>query len=247
MLEHLEQLDNFMTARLHGLGRPAEAFVELLLAAVAGGVVGLERELRGRVAGFRTNILVAVGSALVMIVSNRVAFHDWTPPPGQNVEIQIDPARIAYGVMGGVGFLGAGIIVQHRGNVRGLTTAAGIWCVAALGLSAGLGLYVVTIFGALLVVMALWVLDHFERMLPRAHYRNILLRRPWVDGCIDDTVRRLEKAKMRVADISYRRSEDLRTVDIDARVSFFEKRSTWDLDARVGADGVVDVVAVGEG
>src|SRR5687767_2930095 len=138
----LEHLDTLITSRLHSLGWPAEAFVELLLAAFVGGMVGLERELRGRVAGFRTNILVAVGSALVMIVSNRVAFHDWTPPPGQNVEIQIDPARIAYGVMGGVGFLGAGIIVQHRGNVRGLTTAAGIWCVAALGLSAGLGLYV---------------------------------------------------------------------------------------------------------
>ena len=243
MIEHLDKL---ITARIHGFGWPGEAFVALLLAAAAGGVVGLERELRGRVAGFRTNILVAVGSALVMIVSNRVAFHDWPRAPEGYVEIQIDPARIAYGVMGGVGFLGAGIIVQYRGSVRGLTTAAGIWCVAALGLSAGLGLYLLTVFAALLVVASLWVLDHFERMLPRAHYRNVLLRRPWVEGCIDDTVRRLEAARMKVADISYRRSDDLRTVDIDARVSFFEKKSTWDLDARVGADGVVDVVSVGE-
>lgn len=243
----LENLDKLITARIHGLGWPAEAFVALLLAALVGGVVGIEREVRGRVAGFRTNILVAVGSALVMLVSTRVAFHDWPRGPDEQVEIQVDPARIAYGVMTGVGFLGAGIIVQYRGNVRGLTTAAGIWCVAALGLSAGLGLYLLTVFGAVLVVAALWVLDHFEKMLPRAHYRNILLRRPWVDGCIDDTVRRLEKAKMKVADVSYRRSDDLRTVDIEARVSFFEKKSTWDLDALVGADGVVDVVAVGEG
>lgn len=242
----LEQLDTLITARLHGLGWPAEAFVELLLAAVTGGMIGLEREVRGRQAGFRTNILVAVGSALVMIVSNRIAFHDWPRAPDHHVNIVVDPARIAYSVMTGVGFLGAGIIVQHRGNVRGLTTAAGIWCVAALGLASGLGLYLLAIFGALLVIAALWLLDHFENYLPKAHYRNVVLRRPWVDGCVEDTVRRLERVKMRVAEISYRRSEDLRTVDIDARVSFFDKRSTWDLDAKVGSDGVVDVISVGE-
>lgn len=244
MLEHWDAL---LTARLHALGWPGEAFVELLLAAVAGGIVGLEREVRGRQAGFRTNILVAVGSALVMIVSNRVAFHDWPRSPDAHVNIQVDPARIAYSVMTGVGFLGAGIIVQYRGSVRGLTTAAGIWCVAGLGLAAGLGLYLLVAFGSLLVVAALWLLDHFEDMLPKAHYRNVVLRRPWVDGCIEDTVRRLEKAGMHIADISYKRSDDLRTVDIDARVSFFQKRSTWDLDAKVGQDGVVDVMSVAEG
>lgn len=243
----LEHWDAVLTARLHDLGWPGEAFVELLLAAVAGGVVGLEREVRGRQAGFRTNILVAVGSALVMIVSNRVAFHDWPRAPDSHVNIQVDPARIAYGVMTGVGFLGAGIIVQYRGSVRGLTTAAGIWCVAALGLAAGLGLYLLVAFGALLVVSALWLLDHFEDFLPKAHYRNVVLRRPWVDGCIEDTVRRLEKAGMHVAEVSYKRSDDLRVVDIDARVSFFKKRSTWDLDAKVGQDGVVDVMSVAEG
>ena|SRR5688572_19092261 len=242
----LEHLDTLITSRLHSLGWPAEAFVELLLAAFVGGMVGLEREVRGRQAGFRTNILVAVGSALVMIVSSRIAFHDWPRAPDQHVNIQVDPARIAYSVMTGVGFLGAGIIVQYRGSVRGLTTAAGIWCVAALGLAAGLGLYLLSVFGALLVVGALWILDHFENFLPKAVYRNIVLRRPWVDGCVEDTVRRLEKAKMHVVEISYRRSEDLRTVDIDARVSFFDKRRTWDLDAKVGADGIVDVISVGE-
>src|SRR5947207_7854336 len=150
----LEHWDNLVTAHLHGLGWPGEAFVELLLAAVAGGVVGLEREVRGRQAGFRTNILVAVGSALVMIVSTRIPFHDWPNGPERHINITVDPARIAYSVMTGVGFLGAGIIVQHRGTVRGLTTVAGIWCVASLGLAAGLGLYLLTVFGTLLVVSA---------------------------------------------------------------------------------------------
>jgi putative Mg2+ transporter-C (MgtC) family protein len=242
----LEHLDSLITARLHGLGWPAEAFVELLLAAFAGGMVGLEREVRGRQAGFRTNILVAVGSALVMIVSNRIAFHDWPHSPEPYVNINIDPARIAYGVMTGVGFLGAGVIVHYRGSVRGLTTAASIWCVAGLGLASGLGLYLLAVFAALLVVVALWLLDHFEEMLPKAHYRTVVVRRPWVEGCVGDTVRRLSEANMHVADVSYRRSDDMVTVDINARVSFFERKSTWDLDARVGKDGVVDVISVGE-
>jgi len=242
----LEHLDSLVTARLHGLGWPAEAFVELLLAALAGGMVGLEREVRGRQAGFRTNILVAVGSALVMIVSNRVAFHDWPNSANPHVNINIDPARIAYGVMTGVGFLGAGVIVHYRGSVRGLTTAASIWCVAGLGLASGLGLYLVAIFAALLVVAALWLLDYFEKLLPKAHYRTVVLRRPWVDGCVEDTIGRLKGAGMHVHDVTYHRSEDLRTVDVNARISFFDRKYVWDLDARVGRDGVVDVMSVGE-
>jgi putative Mg2+ transporter-C (MgtC) family protein len=242
----MHTIDQFLTAKLHGLGWPLEAFVELLLAAVAGGLVGLEREVRGRQAGFRTYILVAVGSALVMIVSNRVAFHDWPHSPDSHVTVTVDPARIAYGVMTGIGFLGAGIIVQHRGNIRGLTTAAGIWCVAAIGLAAGLGLYTVALFTSLIVLVTLWVLDYLEKTLPRARYRNVVLRRRWEDGCIEDTLRRLERAKLRVSDLSYRRSDDLKTVDIDALVSFFDKRKIWDLGRMLGDDGAVEVVALGE-
>ena len=143
-------------------------------------------------------------------------------------------------------FLGAGIIVQYRGSVRGLTTAAGIWCVAGLGLAAGLGLYLLVLFGSLLMVACLWLLDYVEDVLPKTHYRNIVLRRPWVEGCIEDTVRRLEKENVHVVDVSYVRSDDLRSVNIDARVSFFHRKVTWDLDARIGQDGVVDVMSVGQ-
>src|SRR5437763_9543341 len=118
-----------------------EAIVRLALAGLAGGAIGVEREVRGRIAGFRTNLLVCLGSALVMIVSTRMPFTDqWsTHPPG--VVINSDPARIAYGVMTGIGFLGAGAILHERGFVRGLTTAAALWCVTAIGLAFGFGLY----------------------------------------------------------------------------------------------------------
>src|SRR4051812_23603623 len=121
--------DQFVTQGAQGLGWPTEGFFRLVLAAVMGGLVGMERELRGRQAGFRTNLLVCLGSALVMIVSVNFAIHRWqAQSANQGININIDPARIAYGVMTGVGFLGAGTIVQHRGSIRGLTTAAGLWC-----------------------------------------------------------------------------------------------------------------------
>src|SRR5205809_3811065 len=153
------------------LGFTGEALLRLLLSAIAGGLVGLEREMRGRQAGFRTNLLVCLGSALVMIVSIQFASANWTHEPSVNVNV--DPARIAYGVMSGIGFLGAGAIIKSGTNVRGLTTAAGLWCVAALGLSAGFGLYIITFIATGLVLLALWLLDYVESVLPRMRYRNI--------------------------------------------------------------------------
>src|SRR5437870_3361161 len=98
---------------ISSFGGPWEQLLRLILAGIAGGLVGLEREMRGRQAGFRTYLLVCLGSALVMLVSVEFAVHRWTAQtPNQGVNINIDPARIAYGVMTGVGFLGAGAILH---------------------------------------------------------------------------------------------------------------------------------------
>src|SRR5256885_15963979 len=107
----LEHLNQFLASWAAALGPTGEGFLRLFLAAIAGGLVGLERELRGRQAGFRTYLLVCLGSALVMIVSTEFGVHHWTAQtPNQGVNINVDPARIAYGVMTGIGFLGAGVI-----------------------------------------------------------------------------------------------------------------------------------------
>src|SRR5436305_13732668 len=109
----LQHFDQSVAAWAAGLGTTGEAFLKLILSALAGGLVGLERELRGRQAGFRTNLLVCLGSALTMIVSLKFASHPWyAQTPNLGVNINIDPARIAYGVMTGVGFLGGGAIVR---------------------------------------------------------------------------------------------------------------------------------------
>src|SRR4051812_36061291 len=161
---------------------PFDSVCRLLVAMIAGGLVGLEREVRGRQAGFRTNLLVCLGSTLVMIVSISFATIDWPTHPGVN--INIDPARIAYGVMTGIGFLGAGAIVKNGLNIRGLTTAAGLWCVAGLGLAAGLGLYVITLIATGMVLLILWLLDYVEGIMPKLRYRNVTVRRKWTPGCI---------------------------------------------------------------
>src|SRR5215470_11148993 len=115
MLHFLSSIDQQISSWAASLGWPGEAMLRLVLAAVVGALVGLEREVRGRQAGFRTNLLVCVGSCLTMIVSLQFASHTWAPQqPGVNVNV--DPARIAYGVMTGVGFLGAGTILHYRGS-----------------------------------------------------------------------------------------------------------------------------------
>lgn len=242
----MDHLDAFIHAKLAGLGWPVEAVVELVIAALAGGLVGLEREVRGRQAGFRTNLLVCVGSALVMVVSAQVARVEWSNrPPGANVNI--DPARIAYSVMTGIGFLGAGVIVRQGGNVRGLTTAAGLWCVAAIGLAAGLGLYVLTLAATLLVLLALWVLDYFERALPKTRYRNVTLRRRWEKGCVRATVRRLKALGLHVHDVSFQRpADDPRYVDIDARVGFRSKQLLDEFEQQLTDEDAAELMAVRE-
>jgi putative Mg2+ transporter-C (MgtC) family protein len=112
--------------------------VHLLSAAIAGGCIGLERSFHGRPAGFRTHSLVCISSSLLMLVT----LYQWQWLPGVALErVQTDPTRMAQGIMTGIGFLGAGVIVKEGLSVRGLTTAASIWSTAAIGILMGIGFY----------------------------------------------------------------------------------------------------------
>src|SRR5437016_6342653 len=118
MTHMITALDEHFATWAASLGWPTEALLRMVFAAVAGGLVGMEREVRGREAGFRTNLLVGLGSALVMLVSISFAAHPWQP---RGFTINVDPARIAYSVMTGIGFIGAGTIIKFGGSIRGLT------------------------------------------------------------------------------------------------------------------------------
>ena len=183
---------------------------------------GLEREVRGRQAGFRTNLLVCVGSALVMLVSMRLANIQFEPAGG-GYEIRVDPGRIAYGVMMGIGFLGAGAILKHQESVRGLTTAAALWCVAAVGLCVGMGLYLLSILTTVLVLAALWLLNYLETVLPRRHFRKIIVRCPWAAGCIEGLELHVKRANLGIVARSYRRVGDLSEVDVELSVWFIQR------------------------
>ena len=121
--------------------------LQVLLAVGLGALIGFERGLKQRPAGFRTHMLVSMGAAIFTIVS---------------LSIDADPSRIAAGVVAGIGFLGAGSIIAHKGHVKGITSAATLWVVAAIGLAVGLGEYLLSIIGAILV-FGILRLSYFEK------------------------------------------------------------------------------------
>jgi putative Mg2+ transporter-C (MgtC) family protein len=140
------------------LGFDAELVLagRLALGLVLGAVIGFEREMHRQPAGFRTHALVALGAALFTIVSAYGFGGDG-----------VDPTRIAAQIVTGIGFIGAGTILQHRGSVRGLTTAASLWSVAAVGMAAGAGLLVMAVIGTALILVVLFVLDRVEAFASR--------------------------------------------------------------------------------
>lgn len=144
-----------------------EALLRLALAAGLGGLIGAEREIRAREAGLRTHLLVATGSALFTVVS-AYAWRDWTF--SRSAGVTFDPTRIAAQIVTGVGFLGAGAILVRGRSVHGLTTAATLWVVAAIGMAAGAGSYAVAAGATALVLFGLWPLRSASRWL-RDRYR----------------------------------------------------------------------------
>jgi len=131
-----------------------EILLKLVLAVALGGLVGLERQTSNKPAGIKTNILICVGAAMMMILSGLIL--------GENGERGTDLTRIAAGVITGIGFIGAGTIIQARGIVVGLTTAATIWAVAVLGLVIGVGYYMVAVIFTAIIILTLIIFRYIE-------------------------------------------------------------------------------------
>ena len=131
---------------------------KMLLSLALGGAIGYERKRKGQIAGVRTFALISMGATLAMILSIYV--------PQEYLGLKNgDPARIAAQVITGIGFLGAGAIIQMKGSVRGLTTAAGIWMAAAIGMSVGVGMYVIAVVSTLLILATLILFERYERRI----------------------------------------------------------------------------------
>jgi putative Mg2+ transporter-C (MgtC) family protein len=154
------------------------ATVRLLLGLVAGGLIGFEREYRRQPAGFKTHILICVGSTLLMLLSIYIPQQFFDMKNG-------DPGRIAAQVVSGIGFLGAGAILKLGNNVKGLTTAASIWVSAAIGLTIGAGMFIPAFIALAIILFVLIILDAVEkRFFPPERIKTINL---YFDGSSVDT------------------------------------------------------------
>ena len=152
--------------------------LRLLLSAVLGGAIGVEREIRDREAGIRTHLLVALGACLFTLLS-AYGFHSFLAS-GATV-VRADPTRIAAQIVTGIGFLGAGAIIREGLSVRGLTTAGSLWVSAAIGMAAGAGWYVAAIGTTVITIVALWPLRIYayriiERVKPEENRLTVEMR-----------------------------------------------------------------------
>lgn len=146
-----------------------EIIIRLLIATFLGGLVGFEREIHGCAAGLRTHILVSIGSAVFMLTSLIMSY-------SYGHIGNVDPSRIAAGVVTGIGFLGAGAIIRYGYSIRGLTTAASIWAVSAIGLSAGAGMYLVSGTTTAVVVGILFLHNLEEHMEIKSKSKKLLVK-----------------------------------------------------------------------
>lgn len=188
-----------------------EGVVRLLVVAVLAGLVGVERELRDQEAGLRTHMLVGMGAALFVITGN----FSWSELPfGSRAGVVLDPSRVVAYVITGIGFLGAGAILKHGLNVKGLTTAASLWVVAAVGVAVGAGEYALGVVAALLVVSSLWPVRHLATAVGLRGERSYRLRlEVGADARLGAIVEALEHAGT-VVSVGVEETEDARCLDI---------------------------------
>jgi len=177
-----------------------EMLLRLLAAVASGAAIGYERSFHGRPAGLRTHVLVCMASSVLMLVTVYEA--QWVRTVG---EARLDPTRMAQGIMTGIGFLGAGVIVKEGLNVRGLTTAASIWITAAIGVLAGVGLYVPMTFAVVLALLVLAVFRWIEMRVPTQAYYYFDVKYAREGNLSEEGMRELlNKLGFSVANFSYR-------------------------------------------
>lgn len=175
--------------------------VSIFAAVVAGGIIGLERSYHGRPAGFRTHTLVCLSSSILMLVT--VYEKLWFAEAALET-VKIDPTRMAQGVMTGIGFLGAGVIVKEGFSVRGLTTAASIWITAAIGIVCGVGLYYIAIIGTVMTILILSFFRWIEDKVPTLVYAHHSVKCARKDAIPEDRLRQIIKEHgISIASLSY--------------------------------------------
>lgn len=188
--------------------------IRILIAGFLGALIGLERDIHGRSAGLRTHLLVSIGSCLFMIMSEQIALI-----AKNNGIINSDPARIAAQIVTGIGFLGAGTIIKEGLTVRGLTTAACLWVVAAIGMASGTGNYFLAASTTIISLFALVLLHKLEKIISKDTYRilTILVSNNINSSLIIDIIKKLS-FKILFFDIERNYDEDTTTIKLSLKI-----------------------------
>lgn len=194
--------------------------LRIVLAMLMGGIIGFEREMKHRPAGFRTYMLVAIGSAMTVILSQYLDYmlwHDWSET-AELIGIRTDVSRFGAQVINGVGFLGAGtILVTGHSQVKGLTTAAGLWASACMGIAIGAGFYECTVIGFMLIIISMVVFPRIENAMHlNSRIMNIYVEIDSMEH-LAAVVNRIKDEDIEIYDISLNKDENDRL----SRVSVF--------------------------
>jgi putative Mg2+ transporter-C (MgtC) family protein len=176
----------------------------LSAASILGALVGLEREIHGRPAGFRTHLLVSLGSCLFVLTS--IQFYKTFGNFSGTMPVGTDPGRIAAQVVTGIGFLGAGAIIRDGTSVRGLTTAACLWVVAAVGVACGIGMYGTALIVTLLAVISLMLLKKIEGFIKKDVYLTIRVWSVDMHDLLPQLEQVLKECSVALVDVSVERN-----------------------------------------
>jgi putative Mg2+ transporter-C (MgtC) family protein len=215
----------------------AAIVVKLLLASILGGLIGLEREIHGRPAGFRTHLLVSLGSCLFVLTS--VHFYRLYGNVTGVGPIGTDPARIAAQVVTGIGFLGAGAIIREKASVRGLTTAACLWVAAALGMAVGAGMYITAAAVTALGLASLLLLKKVENRLKRDTYAVITIWSADMEGQKARIEQVMADSRLDIVKRSIEKNTENREACFEFEVKLSASVSAWTLiDSITSLSGV---------
>lgn len=185
--------------------------IRMLAACLCGIAIGYERKNRSKEAGIRTHCIVCLASALMMIIS-KYAFEDMLSDPiFAGIDIKLDPSRMAQGIVTGVGFLGAGMIFVHRQSIVGLTTAAGIWCTAGIGMAIGSGMYFLGIAATVIMLLVQIIFHSHARFLRTLKHKKLTVRGVTEQDFQKKAEAVLHEKQLTITnvDVSYNRENDL--------------------------------------
>ena len=191
----------------------------MLLAALLGGLIGLERDLHGRAAGLRTHLLVSLGAAVFTILSELISRNS------AGIGIMSDPSRIAAQIVTGIGFLGAGVIIKEGVNVRGLTTAACLWVAAAVGMAAGSGNFVIAICATVMALVGLVFFKLLERLYPKDSYRILSISTP-IEADISQIIELVKKHHLKILNCNVEKNYAKGTLMTRLSIRLFQRGIT---------------------